>query len=601
MTLNKHVLAIRKTGHVHRNWYLETYPDVARLDMEPAEHYLKYGAAMGRDPGKNFSTKYYLERYPDVEESGLNPLLHFAYFGKKEGRASCGAQIDKDATRLIHYLWGSPATDQVIAELEKIADNPACSEHIRFEVIRMIAVRHAFDGDLQRALSRISSIPEITPGMVHEKSYLVLHAFLHLLNNNKPKARELLNRFLASHKGQGNADATLALANTCEADNDRLELLNAVYSREDLTPLRLRDPQKPLTLDNIEGASVAPCTADYGLVSVIMPIYMAEDMIETAIRSLCQQSYRNIEIVAVDDCSSDGTFAVLERLAAEDSRIRPVRQEVNAGAYPARNRGLELARGQFITTHDADDWSHPQKIETQIKALMAGNAQGVVAHWIRVTRQLHVTTNWRATSEVLHWSHSTFLTRREVFDKLGSWDNVRISADTEMIWRMQTLYGPQSLEKVMPNAPLAFALDDDNSLTRSRQTHVSTVYYGLRRFYREIVQHWHRQPDGLGAQSHAKRLKMIPDEMFHKPDGPVQLDLVLNGDCTNPKVVSKMRDILQAPAHVHHSVGIDHQPDITRLPGRFAHEFFELLSHSRVRPVIPGAEIIATKEIDVHG
>lgn len=600
MSFKEQINVIRKTGHVHRKWYIDTYPDVERLGMEPAEHYLKYGAAIGRNPGKDFDTRFYLEHYPDVAESGMNPLLHYARFGKKEKRMT-GYGQDKEAGRLLDYLWSSSNTSEVFTKLERIRQDDNFFEKTRFEVTRMMAIRYAFEGDLPRALSLIATLPDRTPKFIHEKRYLVLRAFLHLKADDPSAARSYLNLFLCSLAGRDDPDATLALANTCPDDTDRLAVINKVYANAGLAPLRLRDATRPLALNNIEGDAVPTCDAEHGLVSVIMPIYMAEDMIETAIRSLCNQSYRNIEIIAVDDCSPDGTFAVLERLAREDPRIRPVRQEVNAGAYPARNRGLELARGDFITTHDADDWSHPQKIETQITALAAGNAQGVVAHWVRVQPDLHVTTDWRVSSEVLHWSHSTFLARRALFDALGPWDNVRISADTEMIWRMQAAHGWNALEKVMPNAPLALALDDENSLTRTKQTHVSTIYYGLRRFYREIAQHWHRQPNGLSAESHAKRLAMVPEEMFRKPDGPVPLDLVLSGDCSDPAVLARMQREIERTENAGSSIGIDHIPNIERTPARFAPAFFDLLALPHVRPVVPGTQIEAMRKVDLNG
>ncbi|MEO0465149.1 MAG: glycosyltransferase family 2 protein [Pseudomonadota bacterium] len=599
--LEKQIAAIRKTGHVHRNWYLETYPDVARLGMEPAEHYLKYGAIMGRNPGTSFDTKLYLERYPDVAETGMNPLLHYARFGKKEGRDIGGGRFEKAAARLTHYLWAGGPQEIIIPQLEEIASNPKAPEKCRFDAARKLAIRLAFDGDTERALHHMHRLPDIAPGLVLDKSYLVTLAFLYLQVNDRPTARTSLKKLLMTSSGEKDPDAILALANTFEDDADRLSALNQVYVNAGLTPLRLRDPGRPLALDNIESTVAPTCTADHGLVSVIMPIYKAEDVIEIAIRSLLQQSYRNIEIVAVDDCSPDETFAVLTRLAAEDPRVRPFRQSVNAGAYPARNRGLEEARGDFITTHDADDWSHPQKIETQLAALVQGDAKGVVAHWIRVTPQLQITTNWRLTSEVLHWSHSTFLASRTLFDELGPWDNVRISADTELIWRMQAAYGWHSLTKIMPDAPLALALDDDSSLTRTKQTHVSTIYYGLRRFYREIAQHWHRQPGGPTAENNARRLDMIPEEMFRKIEGTVTLDLVLRGDCTSHSVVEIMHRTLRAPGRAGQSIGIDHRPDITRMPGRFAQAFFDLLARPGVRPVIPGTAIRALEEIDVNG
>ncbi|MEL7301285.1 MAG: glycosyltransferase family A protein [Pseudomonadota bacterium] len=595
------VKAIRKTGQVHSQWYLDAYPDVARLGMEPAEHYLKYGAAMGRNPGKNFDTRFYLERYPDVAETGMNPLLHYARFGEREGRDCKGSDLEKDMARLNHYLWGGGPAERLVASIEEIADNPEAPAKVRLTAARKLAIWHAFQGDLPAALSRIAALPDITPEQVNEKSYLVTRAFLHLSDNDQIAARAALLQFLGTAAGQDDADALLALANTGASDADRLATINRVYSNAGLARLRLSDPAQPLALGNVTGDAVPPCAADHGLVSVIMPIFNAAETLETAIRSLCEQSYRNIEIVAVDDCSSDESFLLLQRLAAADPRIRFVRQEENGGAYPARNRGLKLARGDFVTTHDADDWSHPQKIETQLRALVSSKASGVVAHWVRVKPDLTVTTNWRVSSEALHWSHSSFLARKALFDELGPWDNVRISADTELIWRMQAAHGWHSLKKVMPHAPLALALDDETSLTRTKQTHVSTIYYGLRRFYREIAQYWHRQPGGLSPENHARRLKMVPEEMFGKVEEQVSLHLVLRGDCSDPQVVAQMASIIEDPAREGQRFGLDHRPNLDRTPKRFCNGFFKLLEREDVRLIVPGTPIRASEEIDLNG
>lgn len=69
-------------------WYLETYPDVAQSKMNPAEHYLRFGAAEGRMPGPLFDGNWYLQLYPDVAASNTNPLLHFIKFGQQEGRST---------------------------------------------------------------------------------------------------------------------------------------------------------------------------------------------------------------------------------------------------------------------------------------------------------------------------------------------------------------------------------------------------------------------------------------------------------------------------------------------------------------------------------
>ncbi|WP_241697968.1 hypothetical protein [Rheinheimera pleomorphica] len=70
------------------DWYLQRYPDVAEANINPAEHYLKFGANEGRMPGPLFDGDWYLKRYPDVAQSGINPLLHFIKFGQLEGRSA---------------------------------------------------------------------------------------------------------------------------------------------------------------------------------------------------------------------------------------------------------------------------------------------------------------------------------------------------------------------------------------------------------------------------------------------------------------------------------------------------------------------------------
>ncbi|HAE42511.1 MAG TPA: hypothetical protein DCG34_06260, partial [Clostridiales bacterium] len=69
-----------------RNWYLSTYPDIAQAKVDPASHYLLYGAFEGRDAGPKFSSNWYFEMYPDVSASGMNPLIHYIKHGQYEGR-----------------------------------------------------------------------------------------------------------------------------------------------------------------------------------------------------------------------------------------------------------------------------------------------------------------------------------------------------------------------------------------------------------------------------------------------------------------------------------------------------------------------------------
>lgn len=90
-------------------------------------------------------------------------------------------------------------------------------------------------------------------------------------------------------------------------------------------------------------------------VSVIIPVYNSKDYIATCVDSIRNQTFREVEIILIEDGSTDGTRAVCENLAAEDARIQLICQQ-NAGPAAARNRGLRAAHGEWVAFVDADDW-----------------------------------------------------------------------------------------------------------------------------------------------------------------------------------------------------------------------------------------------------
>ena len=102
------------------------------------------------------------------------------------------------------------------------------------------------------------------------------------------------------------------------------------------------------------------------LVSVIMPAYNAECFVEEAVRSVIGQTVLDWELLVLDDCSRDGTCAIVERLAEEDNRIRLIRNQQNMGVAKTRNRGMDLCKGQYVAFLDSDDVWHPDKLERQI-------------------------------------------------------------------------------------------------------------------------------------------------------------------------------------------------------------------------------------------
>lgn len=112
-------------------------------------------------------------------------------------------------------------------------------------------------------------------------------------------------------------------------------------------------------------------------VTVGITCFNAADTIERCIRSAQAQTWPALEILVVDDASSDGSVEIVERLAAADDRIRLIRHEANRGAGAARTTLVNAARGEFLAFLDDDDEALPERVVVQLEALTAMEAAGL--------------------------------------------------------------------------------------------------------------------------------------------------------------------------------------------------------------------------------
>ena len=104
------------------------------------------------------------------------------------------------------------------------------------------------------------------------------------------------------------------------------------------------------------------------LVSIIVPVYNLEGYVENCIRSLMKQTYENIEILCIDDGSTDNSATVIKKLAEGDQRVKYIYKE-NGGVSSARNKGLEVANGEYIMFVDGDDYMHFQAVEIFVNSI----------------------------------------------------------------------------------------------------------------------------------------------------------------------------------------------------------------------------------------
>lgn len=117
-------------------------------------------------------------------------------------------------------------------------------------------------------------------------------------------------------------------------------------------------------------------------ISVILPVYNAERYVAQAVESILNQTFRDFELILIDDGSTDGSLEILRRYAERDSRIVLINRE-NRGLVTSLNEGIDLARGQWIARMDADDISLPQRFERQLQWLIQTGAD-ICGSWARL-------------------------------------------------------------------------------------------------------------------------------------------------------------------------------------------------------------------------
>lgn len=237
--------------------------------------------------------------------------------------------------------------------------------------------------------------------------------------------------------------------------------INEMYSLAGLSKIFL-EPGKGLKIDRLRPVPDLN-TISGPLVTVIMPTYNGSDFILTSVNSVLNQSWSNLELIIVDDGSEKAHWEKLNNILPADTRIKLLRLHVNSGAYVARNLALESATGEFITVHDDDDWSHPQKIEIQMADILADSSRiANMSYMTRIDendRFLRINDN----PEFSQRNYSSLLISRKHIDEYGRWDMVTRGGDAEFHERITALTGKRIIGVQTP--PMSFARARSGSLT----------------------------------------------------------------------------------------------------------------------------------------
>ncbi len=206
-------------------------------------------------------------------------------------------------------------------------------------------------------------------------------------------------------------------------------------------------------------------------VSVVMPVFNAEKTMRRSIESVLGQSFPSLELVAVDDGSTDASVGILRDYAAADPRVRLIRQDRNGGVAAARNAGVAAASGSHVAFLDSDDWWHFRKLELQLQQMDAAGALVSYASYQRMAedgRKLSIVRPPAVVgyAEMLRGNHIGNLTG--IYDRrMGDGSFRKIGHEDYVFWLERVRQAGRAI-RVEHDEPLAYYLVRDGSVSANK-------------------------------------------------------------------------------------------------------------------------------------
>jgi len=461
-------------------------------------------------------------------------------FGKRNKQLK---EIEHVRNHLYSKGFTHRAYDELTAMLSTYTDDAFMKRLIHWE-LALWHVNQMTKKDAKKSLHHLELAKEGEKNKDQLRRIAIIEAENYLLLEEDEMAEAILQKRLAEDP---HPDLYFGLANTKNTLTERLKWMNKVFAHFNLAEITFETISEQTIYDDLRTKQVNRPSKDGPKVSVILPAYNAEDGIQVAIDSILNQTWQNIELIIVDDCSTDDTLSIIQDYAEKDVRIVWDQTPENSGPYVARNIGLAKATGEFVTVNDADDWSHAEKIERQVTHLI-DNPQ-VIANTSEHARLTEDLTLYRrgTPGRYIFPNMSSLMFRKDpVLEKLGFWDSVRFAADGEFKRRLLKVFGSRAFVD-LPSGPLSLPRQSVSSLTGSSAFGYNGFFMGARKEYVESAELYHEEAESLYyAYPMEKRPFPVPNPM--KPYQPkVAFDVIIATDFRKltKEQVGELREICE--------------------------------------------------------
>ena len=234
------------------------------------------------------------------------------------------------------------------------------------------------------------------------------------------------------------------------------------------TRVIVRSPDFERTRDKGLGAPDV-ILSESPLVSVVMTSFNSAAWVERAIISILRQTWTHLELLLVDDASTDQSVTFALAMSSVDRRLRVFTMNGNFGTYTAKNAGLYHARGDVLTFMDSDDYSEPDRIRKQLTLLRTPGLVATTCNYERQDVMGNVVLN-RGLRE--RQALISLMIKRQVIDEIGWFDPIRAGADHEYFERLRAVYGRLAHANVTEMLYCAQSRNDSLSNAPGLLTHV---------------------------------------------------------------------------------------------------------------------------------
>jgi len=469
---------------------------------------------------KLMKVKYYIRQISKIITGKRNYKDVFSKPYKKK-------KAKKRIKQLTYRLYDLGFEEKAVKELETVikrSDNQFLVELAQWELVSWYTNKGSVK-DLQKAMLYVKERNKTHSGIIPKRKMVLMESEIYAGLGMKELAANKLGERM---KKETHVDLFFGMANLKEDMSEKMTLINEALSINDQMNIDVLSDKRDEEITAYDHLQVKinnkgdqEKVLEDKKVSIIIPAYNSETNISTAIESLLNQTWRNIEIIVVDDCSTDQTFEVVQNYTKIDARVTVYQNEVNSGPYVARNKGLNVANGNYITIHDADDWSHPEKIAYQANHL--STHPDVVANTslqARLTEDLTFFRRGKPGVYAFPNMSSLMFKGAKISEQIGYWDSLRFGADAEFKNRLIRVFGKNAVTD-LEDGIYSFQRQTANSLTGSSKFGYHGFFMGARKEHREAYLTYHESGASL-KYPFPMESRPFPVPMPMKPNGKPQ-------------------------------------------------------------------------------